>query len=92
MTTIELREKKNNSDRFIRHRFLVAHAKFDNGYWNNFTEVFGPPWMWLLPIFPGGKGTYLGTAADHKGTYLGTAADHKGTISSHVDVKSRLVE
>jgi len=67
MTTIELREKKNNSDRFIRHRFNVAHAKFDNGYWMNFIEVFGPPWMWLLPIFPGGTGTYLGTSVDKKG-------------------------
>eukprot|EP00472_Partenskyella_glossopodia_P006315 CAMPEP_0197524790 /NCGR_PEP_ID=MMETSP1318-20131121/9888_1 /TAXON_ID=552666 /ORGANISM="Partenskyella glossopodia, Strain RCC365" /LENGTH=328 /DNA_ID=CAMNT_0043077829 /DNA_START=138 /DNA_END=1124 /DNA_ORIENTATION=- len=63
MTTIELREKKNNSDPFIVHRFNVAHAKFDNGYWNNFMEVFGSPWIWLLPIFPGGTGTYLGTSA-----------------------------
>jgi len=62
MTTIELREKKNNTDPFIVHRFNVAHAKFDNGYWNNFIEIFGPPWMWLLPIFPGGDGTYLGTS------------------------------
>jgi len=68
MTTIELKEKKNNGDRFIRHRFKVAHTKFDNGYWNNFTAVFGPVWMWLLPIFPGGTGTYLGASAEGKYT------------------------
>lgn len=64
MTTIELREKKNNSDPFIVHRFKVAHTKYDKGYWGNFTEVFGPWYMWLLPIFPGGDGTYLGEFAN----------------------------
>lgn len=59
MTTIELREKKNNTDPYVKHRFAVAHIKFDDGYWKNFTNIFGPPWMWFLPIFPGGQGTYV---------------------------------
>mmetsp|Transcript_14903 Transcript_14903/g.28367 ORF Transcript_14903/g.28367 Transcript_14903/m.28367 type:complete len:117 (-) Transcript_14903:284-634(-) len=33
MTTIELREKKNNEDPYIKHRFYVAHIKFDRGKW-----------------------------------------------------------
>jgi hypothetical protein len=47
MTTIELREKKNNDDPFIKHRFYVAHIKFDRGKWGNFLHVFGP---WYLTI------------------------------------------
>lgn len=58
MSTIELREKKNNEDPFVVHRFKVAHIKFDRGWYGNLTHVLGPTWMWLLPIFPGGDGTY----------------------------------
>ncbi len=58
MTTIELREKKNNDDPFIKHRFEVAHIKFDKGPWRNFINVFGPWYIWLLPIHAGGDGTY----------------------------------
>jgi len=58
MTTIEMREKKNNDDAFVRHRFHVAHVKFDRGKWKNFIHVFGPWYTWLLPIHAGGDGTY----------------------------------
>lgn len=58
MTTIELREKKNNSDPFVQHRFAVAHLKYDKGPWQNFLSVFGPWYLWLLPIHAGGDGTY----------------------------------
>jgi len=50
MTTIEYREKRNHEDADVRRRFEVAHTKFDKGYYNNFTDVFGPAYMWLLPI------------------------------------------
>uniref|UniRef100_A0A7S0H4L6 Palmitoyltransferase n=1 Tax=Amorphochlora amoebiformis TaxID=1561963 RepID=A0A7S0H4L6_9EUKA len=58
MTTIELREKKNNEDPFIKHRFNVAHIKFDKGKWGNFIHVFGPWYTWLVPISPLEDGTY----------------------------------
>ncbi len=79
LTTIELREKKNSEDKYVVHRFKIAHAKFDNGWWANFYEVFGPPWMWLLPIFPGGDGTYLGKSLD-EGVF--DSADVKKTMSA----------
>jgi len=47
MTTIEYREKSHH-----RHLFKASHIKFDYGYYQNFVHVFGPPWMWLLPISP----------------------------------------
>jgi len=50
MTTIEYREKWNHDDAEVRRRFQVAHTKFDKGYYHNFTDVFGPAYMWLLPI------------------------------------------
>jgi len=50
MTTIEYREKRNNLDRDVRRRFEVSHVKFDKGYYYNFADVFGPAYMWLLPI------------------------------------------
>jgi len=50
MTTIEYREKKNHEDADIRRKFQVAHTKFDKGYYHNFTDVFGPAYLWLLPI------------------------------------------
>jgi len=50
MTTIEYREKRNHEDADIRRRFEVAHTKFDKGYFHNFTDIFGPAYMWLLPI------------------------------------------
>jgi len=50
MTTIEYREKKNHLDADVRRRFEVAHTKFDKGYYHNFNDVFGPAYMWLLPI------------------------------------------
>jgi hypothetical protein len=60
MSTIEYREKKNNRDQDIKHRFEVAHLKYDRGYYNNYIHVFGPPWMWLIPISPNPNdpGTY----------------------------------
>jgi len=50
MSTIELREKKNFKE--TRHRFLVAHLKFDKGYYGNLVHVLGPIYSWLLPIQP----------------------------------------
>jgi len=50
MTTIEYREKRNHDDPDVRRRFEVAHTKFDKGHYHNFTDVFGPAYMWLLPI------------------------------------------
>jgi len=50
MSTIELREKKNIKE--TRHRFLVAHLKFDKGYYGNLTHVLGPIYTWLLPLQP----------------------------------------
>jgi len=58
MSTIELREKKNNDDPFVVHRFKVAHIKYDRGWYSNLVHVLGPTWTWFLPIFPGGDGTY----------------------------------
>merc|ERR1719215_2590561 len=52
MSTIEFREKKNNSEDHVRHRFLVAHVKYDGGKWRNFIHVFGPVWLWLIPVSP----------------------------------------
>jgi len=50
MSTIELREKKNVQE--TKHRFNVAHMKFDRGFCGNIEHVFGPPYMWLFPIQP----------------------------------------
>jgi len=50
MTTIEYKEKRNHEDPDIRRKFQVAHVKFDKGHYHNFTDVFGPAYMWLLPI------------------------------------------
>lgn len=50
MTTIELKEKKNHEDETVRHRFEVAHIKYDNGYWANVRSAMGQPLMWLIPI------------------------------------------
>lgn len=63
MTTIEMKEKKNSDDKEINHRFQIAHLKYDHGWWKNFCHVFGPPWLWILPIRPamaepGWDGTY----------------------------------
>lgn len=60
MTTIEYREKANSRDAAVRHRFRVAHLKFDRGWYANTCEVLGPPWMWLIPIRPSGDGLFLG--------------------------------
>jgi hypothetical protein len=47
MTTIEYREKSH-----YQHTFRASHIKFDYGYYQNFVHIFGPPWMWFLPISP----------------------------------------
>jgi len=58
MSTIEYKEKKNVQE--TKHRFNVAHLKFDKGMYNNLVNVFGPIYMWLLPIQPNAEieGTY----------------------------------
>jgi len=58
MSTIELREKKNVQE--TKHRFVVAHLKFDKGVYRNLVAVLGPPYTWLLPIQPSTEieGTY----------------------------------
>mmetsp|Transcript_42134 Transcript_42134/g.82766 ORF Transcript_42134/g.82766 Transcript_42134/m.82766 type:complete len:332 (-) Transcript_42134:146-1141(-) len=60
LTTIEMREKKANTNMAVRHRWKIANLKYDNGYYGNLLHVFGPVYMWLLPILPGdaGDGTY----------------------------------
>jgi len=65
MSTIEFREKKNVAD--VRHRFEVAHFKFNNLLFKNLTHVLGPVWMWLLPIQPNWEGDEL--AGYDAGTY-----------------------
>jgi len=62
MSTIELREKKNVKE--TKHRFLVAHMKFDKGYYGNLIHVLGPIYTWLLPIQPNTllDGTYCPTS------------------------------
>lgn len=61
MTTIEFREKKNNAEQSIRHRFLTAHVKYDGGYFNNMLHIFGPVYLWLLPVAadPTDDGLYI---------------------------------
>jgi len=49
MTTIEYREKSH-----YKKTFMASHIKFDYGYYQNFTHIFGPPWLWALPISPPG--------------------------------------
>jgi len=48
MTTIELREKHDVAAN--RHQFDVAHKKFDRGALGNWMHIFGPAWMWFLPV------------------------------------------
>jgi len=47
MTTIEYREKSH-----YKKTFLASHIKFNYSYYQNFTHIFGPPWMWVLPMSP----------------------------------------
>jgi len=47
MTTIEYREKSQ-----VKQRFRVSHSKYNYGWYLNILHVFGPPYMWLLPISP----------------------------------------
>lgn len=51
LSTIELREKRNSENPDVKHRWLVAHQKYDQGSnYHNFAHVFGSWYMWLLPI------------------------------------------
>jgi len=51
LSTIELREKRNNESKDIHHRWAVAHQKYDNGSaFSNFLHIFGSWYMWWLPI------------------------------------------
>jgi len=89
LTTIEMREKKNVAE--TRHRWEVAHVKFNLGTFSkNFGHVFGPVYMWLLPIQPRGpsEGFYDWTDAPPDGlpavnpppeTLM--AADVKGSVA-----------
>lgn len=53
MSTIEYREKKNHSDVEVKHRWAVAHIKYDRGSaYENFKHVMGEPYMWLFPVDP----------------------------------------
>lgn len=49
MTTIECKEKQNGAEH-VRHRWQLAHVKYDQGRMRNLQQVFGPWWMWFLPI------------------------------------------
>lgn len=65
MTTIEYREKKHSNSSEIAYRYSIAHLKYDHGYHKNFCHIFGPPWLWLLPIKPPGDSLgYNGTYAN----------------------------
>merc|ERR1712150_4795 len=65
MTTVEMREKANNPEKEIRHRYMIEHIKYDQGYWKNFCHIAGPPKIWLLPIkAPFGIPSYDGTYAE----------------------------
>jgi len=75
MTTIELREKHDVAAN--RHQFDVAHKKFDRGAMGNWLHVFGPAWMWLLPLQPrrDNEGLYDTTSANphHEDSVCGSA-------------------
>lgn len=50
MSTIELKEKKNHSDPFVKHRWRIANIKYNNGGFHNLHRVLGTPCLWLLPL------------------------------------------
>jgi len=64
MTTIERHEKFDVPAN--RHRFDIAHKKFDKGPMGNWLHIFGPAWMWWWPIQPRGprEGLYDTTAVN----------------------------
>lgn len=66
-STIEMREKRNHHDQYIRHRYKVAHLKYNHGRARNWTHVFGPQWyMWFVPsVYIEGDGCY--TSYDYNG-------------------------
>ena len=82
-TTIELKEKKNHQDPFMRHRFRVAHTKFDKGWYRNVCDVMGPPWMWFLPTVVYGSGTYIETTDGSSQT--SSPGERKGGDQSKTD-------
>lgn len=65
MTTIEYKEKLGATSSTLRHQFKVAHKKYDNGYFANLCHVFGPLYLWLIPLAPShpDRGTYTGFVA-----------------------------
>jgi len=65
LTTIEFREKKNNEDKFVKHRWRIAHVKYDIGPLTNFNHIFGPLYMWLLPLRPPYSHKVDGTYSTH---------------------------
>lgn len=67
MSTIEYREKKNHGDAEVKHRWAVAHIKYDQGgVYANFKHVLGEPYQWLFPVDPrpSDDGTYTQSEAD----------------------------
>jgi len=62
LSTIELREKRNSDNSDVKHRWAVAHQKYDGGSaYANFAHIFGSWYIWLLPIksnLAGTEGTY----------------------------------
>jgi len=73
MSTIEYREKKNHGDADVKHRWAVAHIKYDRGSpYENLKHVLGEPYMWLFPIDPrpGDDGTYTHVDAGPGGKSL----------------------
>jgi hypothetical protein len=76
LTTIEFREKKNNEDKFVKHRWKIAHLKYDVGWWANFTHIFGPPYMWLFPLRPPYPPYVDGTYSTHPLLHERTTDDY----------------
>jgi len=67
MTTIEMREKLTTESEELRHCSRLARIKWNQGYWKNWTHIFGPPWMWFIPIPAAKPGiAYDGTYARPK--------------------------
>lgn len=70
MTTIEMREKQNAEVKEIRYCFKLAHVKYDQGYWRNFCHIFGPPYMWFVPLTAPSDIGFDGTYAKKEDIYF----------------------
>lgn len=60
LTSIERSEKSSSSNPEVLHRFRISRIKYDQGWYQNWLHVMGPPHMWLIPVDPNplDNGTY----------------------------------